>query len=99
MEDAQSAIDTGLIELEQKKRPGKALEYFKKALELNPNEKEAGTAAYNIACCYVQTKEWEKAADQIVVAVKDYRLSIEIPKNVSRPVRAPANCPVRRIKI
>eukprot|EP00210_Caulerpa_lentillifera_P002744 g2623.t1 len=81
VEDAKTAVETGLIELEQKKRPEKALEYFNKALELNPDEKEAGAAAYNIACCYVQSGDWEKAADQLVVAIKDYRVSIEIPKN------------------
>lgn len=81
---AREAVDAGLVALEKQSDPQQALELFQRALKSNPTDKEACAAAYNIACCYVEMKEWQKAADQLVVAVNDYRLDPEIPRKVGR---------------
>ena len=79
VQTAEEAVNEGLAALEKRSSPGEAIELFRRALEMNPTAQEASAAAYNIACCYVEMKEWQKAADQIVVAVNDYRLDIKIP--------------------
>ena len=77
---AREAVDAGLAALEKQSDPQKAVELFEKALRMNPTDKEACAAAYNIACCYVEMQQWQKAADQLVVAVNDYRLDLQIPR-------------------
>jgi len=81
-ETVKEVVNAGLEALEKNSDPIKAMELFNKALEMNPDEKEASAAAYNIACCYVELEDWQKAADQLVKVVNDYRLDIEIPKKV-----------------
>lgn len=79
---AKEAVNAGLFALERKSDPEGAIELFESALTFQPTDQEASAAVYNIACCYVKMKQWQKAADQIVKAVNDYRLDIEIPKKV-----------------
>ena len=80
VQTAEEAVNEGLAALEKRSNPIEAIELFRRALVMNPTAQEASAAIYNIACCYVEMKEWQKAADQIVVAVNDYRLDVKIPK-------------------
>ncbi|CAL8467582.1 g7120 [Coccomyxa elongata] len=55
-----------------------ALRLFKAALDLRPNNDEARAALYNKACAHARLKDWQEAADDVVSAVNDYGLKLEV---------------------
>jgi len=59
-----------------------ALRLFKAALELSPNKDEACAALYNKACAHARLKNWQEAADDVVSAVNDYGLKLDVAVKV-----------------
>lgn len=59
-----------------------ALRLFKAALELSPNEDEACAALYNKACAHARLKNWQEAANDVVSAVNDYGLKLDVAVKV-----------------
>lgn len=61
-----------------------ALRLFRAALDLRPNNDEARAALYNKACAHARLKNWQEAADDVVSAVNDYGLKLEVAVKVWR---------------
>lgn len=59
-----------------------ALRLFKAALDLRPDNDEARAALYNKACAHARLKNWQDAADDVVSAVNDYGLRLEVAVKV-----------------
>lgn len=59
-----------------------ALRLFKAALDLRPDNDEARAALYNKACAHARLKNWQEAADDVVSAVNDYGLKLEVAVKV-----------------
>ena len=63
-----------------------ALQLFRVALELQPDEDEARAALYNGACAQAKLKQWQAAADSVARAVNEYSLKLEVAAKVrARP--------------
>lgn len=59
-----------------------ALQLFSRAMTLRPNEDEARAALYNGACAKAKLKDWQGAADDVIRAVNDYKLKLEVAVKV-----------------
>ena len=59
-----------------------ALQLFSRAMTLRPNEDEARAALYNGACVKVKLKNWQGAADDVLRAVNEYKLKLEVAVKV-----------------
>ena len=59
-----------------------ALQLFSRAMTLRPNDDEARAALYNGACAKAKLKDWQGAADDVIRAVNDYKLKLEVAMKV-----------------
>ncbi len=59
-----------------------ALRLFKAAMALQPSEDEARAALYNGACAHARLRQWQAAADDVVRAVNEYSLKLEVAAKV-----------------
>ena len=59
-----------------------ALQLFSKAMFMRPNDDEARAALYNGACAKAKLKDWQGAADDVLRAVNDYKLKLEVAVKV-----------------
>ncbi|KAK9909916.1 hypothetical protein WJX75_009447 [Coccomyxa subellipsoidea] len=74
---AREAVERGQQSFDRKEY-AEALRLFKAALDLRPNNDEARAALYNKACAHARLKNWQEAADDVVRAVNDYGLKLEV---------------------
>lgn len=74
VEKGQQAFDRAEYE--------EALQLFSRAMALRPNEDEARAALYNGSCAKVKLKDWQGAADDVLRAVNDYKLKLEVAVKV-----------------
>lgn len=70
-----------------------ALQLFSRAMSLSPNEDEARAALYNGACAKAKLKNWQGAADDVIRAVNEYKLKLEVAVKVSACAYPLRNCP------
>lgn len=80
---AREAVERGQQSFDRKEY-AEALRLFKAALDLRPNNDEARAALYNKACAHAWLKDWQEAADDVVRAVNDYGLKLEVAVKVWR---------------
>ena len=78
---AREAVEQGQQSFDRKDY-AEALRLFKAALELRPNGDEARAALYNKACAHARLKKWQEAADDVVRAVNEYGLRLEVAVKV-----------------
>ena len=74
VEKGQQAFDRAEYE--------EALQLFNRAMTLRPNEDEARAALYNGSCAKVKLKDWQGAADDVLRAVNEYKLKLEVAVKV-----------------
>ncbi|CAL5219467.1 g1302 [Coccomyxa viridis] len=55
-----------------------ALQLFSTAMTMRPSDDEARAALYNGACAKAKLKDWQGAADDVLRAVNDYKLKLEV---------------------
>jgi hypothetical protein len=78
---APAAIEAGL-EAFQTGNPEKAYQLFSRAMELKTSEEEGRAASYNSACALTKLKRYKEAADQILLAVNEYGLKLDVAVKV-----------------
>ena len=78
---AREAVELGQHSFDRKQY-AEALQLFRAAMELQPNEDEARAALYNSACANARLKNWQAATDGVVRAVNEYSLKLEVAAKV-----------------
>lgn len=78
---ASEAVKKGQQAFDRAEYEG-ALQLFSRAMTLRPNEDEARAALYNGACAKVKLKDWQGAADDVLRAVNEYKLKLEVAVKV-----------------
>ena len=67
-----------------------ALQLFSRAMTMRPNDDEARAALYNGACAKAKLKDWQGAAHDVITAVNDYKLKLEVAVKVRTGCMSPA---------
>lgn len=74
VQKGQQAFDQGEF--------GEALRLFSSAMTLRPTDDEARAALYNAACAKAKLKDWQGAADDVLRAVNEFSLKLEVAVKV-----------------